>query len=145
MPGDTPKYFPDDLDRRLIGHLRADGRASVAKLANALGVARGTIQNRMNRLIETGALLGFTARAREDFDANFIRAVMMIEVGGKSTTQVVRRLRGIPEIDALHTTNGNWDLVAFVRAAGLPDFDRVLREVRNKLGTGLKNPRRGRK
>src|SRR3546814_3069695 len=55
---------------------------------------------------------------------------MMIEVTGKSTTQVIRRLRGIPEIRTLHTTNGNWDLIADINAAGLSDFDRVLREVR---------------
>lgn len=54
----------------------------------------------------------------------------MIEVVGKSTTQVNRKLRGLPEVRALHTTNGNWDLVANIRAANLSDFDRVLREVR---------------
>ncbi len=124
------KYSPDDLDRRIIGHLRADGRASLSKLSDALGVARGTVQNRLNRLIETGTLLGFTVRVREDYDLSAVHAVMMIEVVGKSTTQVIRRLRGLTEISALHTTNGNWDLVANIRAASLADFDRVLREVR---------------
>ncbi|CAN7583250.1 Lrp/AsnC family transcriptional regulator [Rhizobium rhizogenes] len=124
------KYSPDDLDRRIIGHLRADGRASLSKLSDALGVARGTVQNRLDRLIETGTLLGFTVRVREDYDLSAVHAVMMIEVVGKSTTQVIRRLRGLTEISALHTTNGNWDLVANIRAASLADFDRVLREVR---------------
>ncbi|MNY70384.1 AsnC family protein [compost metagenome] len=55
---------------------------------------------------------------------------MMIEVVGKSTTQVIRRLRGLPEVHALHSTNGNWDLIANIRAASLSEFDRVLREVR---------------
>lgn len=124
------KYSPDDLDRRIIGHLRADGRASLTKLSEALGVARGTVQNRLDRLIETGTLLGFTVRVREDYDLSAVHAVMMIEVVGKSTTHVIRRLRGLTEISALHTTNGNWDLVANIRAASLADFDRVLREVR---------------
>ncbi|WP_047465369.1 Lrp/AsnC family transcriptional regulator [Rhizobium rhizogenes] len=124
------KYSPDDLDRRIIGHLRADGRTSLTKLSDALGVARGTVQNRLDRLIETGTLLGFTVRVREDYDLSAVHAVMMIEVVGKSTTQVIRRLRGLTEISALHTTNGNWDLVANIRAASLADFDRVLREVR---------------
>jgi DNA-binding Lrp family transcriptional regulator len=124
------KYVPDDLDRRIIGHLRADGRASLSKLSDALGVARGTVQNRLDRLIETGTLLGFTVRVREDYDINTVHAVMMIEVVGKSTTQVIRKLRGLTQISALHTTNGNWDLVADIRAANLSDFDRVLREVR---------------
>ena len=130
MKKTAAKYIPDDLDRRLIAHLRADGRASLAKLADALGVARGTVQNRLDRLMETGTLLGFTIRVRDDYDEHSVHAVMMIEVAGKSTTQIIRKLRGFPEIQALHTTNGNWDLVANVRAASLSDFDRVLREIR---------------
>jgi DNA-binding Lrp family transcriptional regulator len=35
----------DDLDRELIGLLRADARASVASLASTLKVARGTVQD----------------------------------------------------------------------------------------------------
>ena len=124
------KYVPDALDRAIIAHLRADGRASFSKLAQAVGVARGTVQNRLDRLLSTGTLLGFTARVREDYDANAVHAVMMIEVVGKSTAQVIRKLQGLPEIHALHTTNGAWDLVANIRAANLGEFDRVLREVR---------------
>ena len=55
---------------------------------------------------------------------------MMIEVVGKSTTQVIRKLRGLPEVYSLHTTNGSWDLVANIRTSTLSEFDRVLREVR---------------
>jgi DNA-binding Lrp family transcriptional regulator len=129
---DTPQrsYVPDDLDRRIIAQLRIDGRASLSKLSDLLGVARGTVQNRLDRLMQTGTLTGFTVRVREDFDAQTVRAIMMIEVTGKSTDRVIRKLRGMPEIHALHTTNGNWDLVAQIRAANLGEFDRVLRDVR---------------
>jgi DNA-binding Lrp family transcriptional regulator len=124
------KFIPDELDRQIIAHLRADGRASLSKLAHALGIARGTVQNRLDRMLANGALLGFTVRVRDDYDDLAVRAVMMIEVVGKSTTQVIQKLRGITEIRSLHTTNGNWDLVADIRAASLSDFDRVLRQVR---------------
>lgn len=120
----------DTLDRELIALLRKDGRAPLSKLADILGVSRGTVQNRLDRLLESGALLGFTIRVREDSDPNTIRAIMMIEVAGKSTTEVIRKLRGLPELQTLHTTNGNWDLVAELQASSLADFDRVLRIVR---------------
>ncbi|WP_137134721.1 Lrp/AsnC family transcriptional regulator [Rhizobium sp. FKY42] len=123
-------YIPDDLDRQLIAQLRIDGRASLSKLAELLDVARGTVQNRLDRLQESGILLGFTVRVREEFDSQSVQAIMMIEVTGKATGQVIRKLRGIAEINSLHTTNGNWDLVAQIRAANLGEFDRVLREVR---------------
>src|SRR5947209_1170975 len=130
MPRTEGEYVPDDIDRRLIAHLRADGRASIAKLSLAMGVARGTAQSRLARLIERGVILGFAARVREEYDADVVRALMMIEVAGKSTAQVVRKLHGFPEIVVLHTTNGHWDLIAEIRASNLADFDRVLREVR---------------
>lgn len=120
----------DHLDRSLIALLRSDGRAPIAKLAEVLGVSRGTVQNRLDRLQASGALVGFTVRVREDIEEGAVKAVMLIEVAGHSTTQIIRKLRGIPELVALHTTNGSWDLVAQINAGSLADFDRVLRHVR---------------
>ena len=127
-------FARDDLDRRLIALLRQDGRAPVASLAAALGVARGTVQARLDRLIETGTVLGFTVRVHQDHDRDAIRAIMLIEVAGKSTAAIIRMLRGLPELHALHTTNGAWDLIAEIRAQNLAHFDRVLREVRTVDG-----------
>nr|WP_068084564.1 Lrp/AsnC family transcriptional regulator [Pseudovibrio stylochi] len=129
MVSDAKHQF-DALDRELISLLRNDARAPLAKLADILKVSRGTVQNRLDRLLASGALLGFTIRVREDYDENTIRAIMLIEVVGKSTTQVVKRLRGMPELTKLHTTNGAWDLVAEVNTSSLAEFDRILREVR---------------
>jgi len=127
---DTQKHNFDHLDRSLIALLRSDGRAPLSQLAKALKVSRGTVQNRLDRLQNSGAIVGFTVRVREDYASDTIRAVMMVEVVGKSTSQVIRALRGIPELEALHTTNGAWDLIAEVRASSLAEFDRVLRDVR---------------
>ncbi|MFD2166583.1 Lrp/AsnC family transcriptional regulator [Thalassotalea euphylliae] len=124
----------DDLDRKLIALLREDGRASVSHLANILGVSRATIQNRIDKLVETGAILGFTIRAHQGLDINAVRATMMIEVTGRSTSRVIQHLRGIPELEKLHTTNGKWDLVAEITATNLVEFDRVLRIVREIEG-----------
>ena len=124
------KYHLDDLDRKLVSLLRADGRAPVSKLADILGVARGTVQARIDRLLAEGALLGFTARVRDDHEDSAVRAVMMIEIEGRNTTQVINKLRGLPELYRLHTTSGKWDLVADVMVGNLAEFDRILREVR---------------
>jgi DNA-binding Lrp family transcriptional regulator len=121
----------DALDRRLIALLRADGRAPVSQLAGALHVSRGTAQNRLDRLIQAGVILGFTVRVRQDVDERLIRALMTIQLAGKTTTAVLARLRGIPEIRGLHTTNGTWDLIAEIMVDTLPDLDRVLGTIRS--------------
>eukprot|EP01041_Mallomonas_annulata_P020620 gene20621-40456_t len=50
----------DDLDRRLIALLRADSRTPAATLAKSLKVSRGTVQNRVDRLLNRGFIQGFT-------------------------------------------------------------------------------------
>lgn len=127
---ETSKYIYDHLDRELISLLRNDGRAPLSKIADILGVSRGTVQNRLDRLVNSGTIHGFTVRVRNDYDQDTVRALMMIEVVGKSTSQVIKKLRGIPELHALHTTNGAWDLVAEIQTSSLNEFDRVLRDVR---------------
>ncbi len=120
----------DSIDRDLISLLRTDARASISALAKALKVSRGTVQNRLDRLLATGAIIGFTIRASASIDDGAIRAVMLIEVTGKSTSQIISKLRGLPELQKVHTTNGAWDLVAEIQASSLAEFDIVLREVR---------------
>jgi DNA-binding Lrp family transcriptional regulator len=63
-----------------------------------------------------------------------VRATSFIEVEGRSTDRVIARLRGFPEIQSLHTTNGGWDLVAEIACPDLPAFDDVLRRIRSIEG-----------
>lgn len=124
----------DDLDHRLVAALRADGRASLSKLAQMLGVSRGTVQNRLDRLIDSGVILGFTVRLKSLPETDRIRAIMMVEVSGKNTKRVAQALRGLPEVHALHSTNGAFDLIAEIECANLGEFDRLLSDVRTIEG-----------
>ncbi len=119
----------DDLDQRLIALLRHDARATVASLAEALGVARGTVQNRMARLESDGTIVGYTVRLRPDVEEQRIRALMNIAVEGNRNEAVLAKLRGDPAVAALHTTNGRWDIVAELRTDSLATFDQVLRRI----------------
>ncbi len=124
----------DSLDRELLAALRVDARESNASLARRLGVTRATITSRIQRLQDSGAIVGFTVRVREDSSPASVRAVTFIEVEGRSTDHVIRQLRGVPEIEALHTTNGGWDLVAELHTESLGEFDRVLGRIRSVEG-----------
>lgn len=124
----------DDLDRKLLGLLRVDARAPASALAAELKVSRGTVQNRIERLKVQGVIQGFTIRARADLEADRVRAVMSIEVAGEKTTQVVKALRGFPEVVAVHSTNGRWDLVAELDTDSLSGFSHALDEIRRIQG-----------
>lgn len=123
-----------ELDRRLLSALREDGRESVANLARRLGVTRATVSSRIEKLVASGTIVGFTARVRDEVDPLAIHAVTLIEVEGRSADTVIGALRGLPEITALHTTNGRWDLVAELRTDSLRDFDALLGRIRGIEG-----------
>lgn len=118
----------DDLDHQLIGLLRQNARESVASLAKHLRVSRGTVQNRIDKLVATRTLLGFTVRTAPDAGTHRVRAVTMIRTEGDADA-VLKSLRGYPEVRALHTTNGRWDIVAELATDTLQEFDEVLRQI----------------
>ncbi len=120
----------DDLDRQLISLLRRNARESVADLAAALNVSRGTIANRMRRLEETRVIQGYTVQLRGGAEPDGIRAWMSIQVESTQTRQVVTALLGEPGVGALHDTNGRWDLLAELRAPSMPELARTLDRIR---------------
>ena len=124
----------DSKDLRLIALLRENARAPVAQLAKQLGVSRGTVQNRIDKLVENHVLLGFTVRTASEVAAHRVRAVMMISVEGDRSEAIIKALRGYPEVRELHTTNGRWDIVAELGADSLESFDEVLRSIRTIKG-----------
>ena len=120
----------DDLDHRLIGLLREDARAPVAGLAKTLKVSRGTVQARIDRMLARGDIAGFTVRVRPEAEAQRVRAVMMVAIEGERSAPVLKALSALPQVAAVHTTNGRWDLVVDLDTDSLPDFSRTLDAVR---------------
>ncbi|WP_299819390.1 Lrp/AsnC family transcriptional regulator [uncultured Roseibium sp.] len=120
----------DDLDLRLIALLRHDGRRSVSDLASDLKVTRATVRARMEKLVETGEILGFTAVLRDDWRDLPIRAVTLVVVEGRNTDPAIRALSAMAEVRAIHSTNGKWDLVLDVATRDLSAFDDALNRIR---------------
>jgi DNA-binding Lrp family transcriptional regulator len=127
----------DSTDRQLLSMLRDNARISVAALAKALRVARGTVQNRLAKMEADGTIGGYTVRLRPQMEDQRVRALMTVAVEGNRTDEVLRGLRGDPAVSALHTTNGRWDIVAELRADSLEAVDRVLSRIR--LIEGISN------
>ena len=127
----------DDTDRRLIALLRENARLPVATMAQLLKVSRGTVQNRIDRLIADGVIGGFTLRLKPEAEPQRVRAITLVAVDGGHANAVIKALRGIPEVQALHTTNGRWDVVVELGVDSLEAFDQALQRIR--LVKGISN------
>lgn len=120
-------------DRRLLAELRDNARASITELALAAGVSRTTARSRLDALVRDGRIRRFTIETDLD-DADAVRAICMVELQGRMSREVIRKLRALPEVDSIHSTSGAWDLVVGLRARSLAEFDRALRELREIPG-----------
>ena len=99
-------------------------------MARRLKVSRGTVQNRINRLTAEGTITGFTVRLKPDVEPQRVRAITVVAVDGEHANAVLKLLRNIPEVHALHTTNGRWDIVVELGVESLEAFDQALQRIR---------------
>ncbi|ADH88446.1 transcriptional regulator, AsnC family [Ancylobacter novellus DSM 506] len=120
----------DELDERLITLLRQNARRSISDLAGDLGVSRATVRVRLERLERSGQVVGYTVVLRADAVDQPVRGITMIGIEGRVTDGVIRALGGLPDVTAIHTTNGRWDLIVELGTATLADLDAVLRRIR---------------
>ena len=120
----------DSTDNRLISILRHNGRASVSDLATTLNLSRATVRSRLDRLQASGDVVGFTVVLKEDVSRDPVRALMMIEIEGRGTDRVIRQLTSLPQVRALHSTNGRWDVIAELGTETLEALDDVLSRIR---------------
>jgi DNA-binding Lrp family transcriptional regulator len=124
----------DDTDQRLIAALRRDGRAAVSDLAGQLGLSRATVRARIERLVARGEISGFTVLTRADVTAAPVRGMMMLRIEGRATERVIGRLLGLPAVQAVHTTNGQWDLIVELGTRSLSDLDETILHIRRVEG-----------
>ncbi len=135
MP-ETPRMIAimDEIDQRLIAELRRDGRAALSDLAERLDLSRATVRARMERLTARGEIAGFTVLTRGDVTAQPVRGLMLIGIEGRGAERIMARLTGIPAVQAVHSTNGKWDLIAELGADTLQELDEVIFRIRNIEG-----------
>lgn len=116
----------DTLDHQILNALRADARVSVSTLARRLGVARTTVQARIERLERDKVIAAYTIRMGDAARAARIRATVLLQVEPRAAAALIQRLRRMPEVEVAHTASGRYDIVLQVSAPTTADLDATL-------------------
>jgi Lrp/AsnC family transcriptional regulator for asnA, asnC and gidA len=103
----------DELDRKIIGILQVDGRASNAKIARQLEVSEGTIRRRLKRLIEDEAIQVVALPEPSKLGYN-TEAIVGIQVDPGKLEDVANELGRVPETLNVSVTTGAFDVFAWV-------------------------------
>jgi DNA-binding Lrp family transcriptional regulator len=100
----------DELDARLIRALCETPRAGVMELARQLGVARGTVQARLDKLQQRGIISGFDPDLDIRKMGYEVLAFVSLEIAQGRLADVCTHLREIPEVLEIHSITGPGDL-----------------------------------
>ncbi|HBZ43854.1 MAG TPA: AsnC family transcriptional regulator [Maritimibacter sp.] len=116
----------DDTDRQLLTLLGENARRPVADLARDLGLARSTVQARLERLERTGVIAGYAIRLNDAARKSMIRATVLLALEPRATPAVLARLAKMAEVETAHTASGRADLVLTLAAPTTAALDATL-------------------
>ena len=120
----------DDLDRSLISLFAQEPRVGVLEASRRLGVARGTVQARLDRLVASGVVVGWGPELSPEALGYPVTAFLTLEISQEAGHQAVaEHLATIPEVLEAHTITGVGDLWCRVVSRSNADLQRVIDRV----------------
>ena len=119
----------DDIDRRLITALAADPHASHARLARDLGIARGTVYSRLDRLERDEVIVGYGPEISAAAAGFGVLAFCTLEIAQGSHDETTRAIAAIDEVVEIHTITGPGDLLCRIVARSNDDLHDILQRI----------------
>lgn len=121
-----PAVVLDDLDRALVSSLAATPRAGVLELSRRLGVARNTVQSRLDKLVDSKVIVGFGPQVDLAMLGYHVAAYVTLHIAQGRGGDVSSHLASIPQVLEAHRTTGEGDLLCRVVALTNTHFAEVL-------------------
>lgn len=119
----------DALDVRLLTTMRANPRVGLTELARLLGVARGTVQARVDKLVSRGVIGDFGPTVVPSEIGHPILAFVSLQISQGRLAEAVKALDLVPEILEVHGTSGQADLLCRVVARSTAHLQEIIAQV----------------
>lgn len=124
----------DSLDRRIVEVFTDEPRVGVLECSRRLGVARGTVQARLDRMVREGVIRGWGPELDPGAVGYPVTAFVSLEIRQHhprrpAHDEVAEHLAAIPEVLEAHTTTGAGDVLARIVARSNADLQRVIDRV----------------
>jgi DNA-binding Lrp family transcriptional regulator len=119
----------DATDRRLIAALDADPKASHARLARQLDIARGTVYSRLDRLEREGVITGYGPEIAPEAAGLGVLAFCTLEIAQGTHDETTSAIAAIDEVIEIHTVTGPGDLLCRIVARSNDHLHEVLQRI----------------
>ena len=124
----------DETDKQLIEALQEDGRLSMRALADIVGVALGTVSNRLGKLEDNGVITGYTVTLGADKVGWEMSVVVGLRIVKGELLPVQRLIADDPRVFAVYDVTGEMDSLVFARVSDRDDLDDFTKTVLSTEG-----------
>jgi Lrp/AsnC family leucine-responsive transcriptional regulator len=117
----------DAIDLRIVDLLLLDGRRTLADIGKTVGLSAPAVKRRLDRLEETGVIVGYFARVDHSKLGRPIEAFTELRFAGKTKVADIAGVAAeLPEVEAVHTIAGDPDALVHMRVRDVADLTRVI-------------------
>lgn len=121
----------DSLDLSIISRLRDNARAGYGDIGDAVGLSASAVKRRVDRLVQSGAIRGFTLDVDPSVDGLGVEAYVELHCRGTVAPKELQRiLSRVPEVIHAGTVSGDADAIVHMRATDITALEEALEQVR---------------
>ena len=118
------------LDEKIVECLLADGRATFAEIGATVGLSAPAVKRRVDRLVRTGAISGFTAKVDPGALGWTTEAYVELYCDSKTMPATIRdSVSRFAEVISACTVTGDADALVHLRATDMQHFEDVLERI----------------
>jgi DNA-binding Lrp family transcriptional regulator len=119
----------DDLDRQILTLLQKDARLSYREIAKELGIAVGTVYNRIKRLEEEGVIKGFYPKLDYEKLGYGLTAIIGVRAQGKRIIEIEKEIAKDDHVMCVYDVTGEFDIIVVAKFRGREDMNKFVKSV----------------
>ncbi len=123
-----------DKDKQLLALMQKNARESVASLARQLGVSRTALQERIQRLETNGIIDGYSVRLGANVNRSPIQCFTFAALNNKNFPDVIKQLKMLTAVQAVHSISGDWDLIIHICTDTLEKLNAEINKINEMMG-----------
>lgn len=121
--------YGDHIDRNLLSILEENARVPAAELARRVGLARSSVQERLERLERRGVILGYRAIVGRTAEDQTISAYLFLKTAPSGSQKLFAMLREYPEIITADAVSGPANVLCRVCVQHLEDLEALIEDL----------------
>ena len=119
----------DDTDRKIIHVLQKDGRASLRKISEEVGVALGTVSNRVNRMEHSGIITGYSVSLDPEKVGWSLNVVIGLRIEKGRLIEIQEKISRDYRVCGVYDVTGDYDSMIIARAKDREELDDLIKNV----------------